>query len=371
MTVTYGFYDSSSGDRVYNALQMSSIFDGIIQDGIFGLIGQSFRVYEYSGMDVQVGTGRAWFEHTWTLNDSLYTISVPASDPVLDRIDIVYLEVNKNSGVRANKLDILTGTPASTPVPPTLTEGPTVFQYALAHIYVNAGVTAIYSTDITDKVGDTKTPFVESGLYQPLLDGSVETKHLAGLAVTSAKLASGAVIAGKISSGAVTAGNIASGAINNANQFASGVVNATALASNAVSNAKIANDAVDDNKVGVRVPQMHSRQGGDSQNWSVPGSTDYVPGVSVWMQGGVFPTTAIAPGTQDIFHIIFDNPFDYTPIVLISLTDGATSLGTGDYAVALIDNVGQSGIYIKVFNYDSILNSYNIHWLAIGPEYIP
>ena len=35
MSVTSGFYNGLSHDRKYNAVQMSSLFDGIINDGIF------------------------------------------------------------------------------------------------------------------------------------------------------------------------------------------------------------------------------------------------------------------------------------------------------------------------------------------------
>ena len=41
MAVTYGFYNSLNKDRVYNAEQMSSIFNGIITDGVFASIGGS------------------------------------------------------------------------------------------------------------------------------------------------------------------------------------------------------------------------------------------------------------------------------------------------------------------------------------------
>lgn len=70
MSVSYGFYNSMNGDRKYDATQMSSIFDGIINDGIYETIGDRFVVRTSGGMNVVVGTGRAWFNHTWTLNDS-------------------------------------------------------------------------------------------------------------------------------------------------------------------------------------------------------------------------------------------------------------------------------------------------------------
>lgn len=71
MSVTYGFYNSKNKDRRYDAIQMSSIFDGIIRDGILQHVGTAMMVKESTGMMVNVGIGRAWFNHTWTLNDAL------------------------------------------------------------------------------------------------------------------------------------------------------------------------------------------------------------------------------------------------------------------------------------------------------------
>ena len=44
MSVTSGFFNSLHGDRRYNAEQMSAIFDGIINDGVFANIGTAFSI---------------------------------------------------------------------------------------------------------------------------------------------------------------------------------------------------------------------------------------------------------------------------------------------------------------------------------------
>lgn len=49
MSVTYGFYNSIKGDRKYNALEMSSIFDGIIVDGVYMSIGDALNVKSSGG----------------------------------------------------------------------------------------------------------------------------------------------------------------------------------------------------------------------------------------------------------------------------------------------------------------------------------
>ena len=54
MSVTYGFYNSKNKDRRYDAIQMSSIFDGIIRDGILQHVGTAMMVKESTGMMVNV-----------------------------------------------------------------------------------------------------------------------------------------------------------------------------------------------------------------------------------------------------------------------------------------------------------------------------
>jgi len=160
MAVTYGFYDSLTGDRKYNALQMSRIFEGIITDGVLQSVGIGMAVTANSGMTVNVGSGRAWFNNTWTLNDTTLILTVDAAEVALNRIDRVIVEVNSDLGVRANAIKMLKGTPASSPVAPTLANSSTLHQYALADIYVGVGVTTINSGNITNKIGTAGTPYV-------------------------------------------------------------------------------------------------------------------------------------------------------------------------------------------------------------------
>jgi len=165
MTLKYGFYDSLSGDRVYNAGDVSSIFDGIIVDGIFASEGGQFVVSAItSQMNVSVASGRAWFNSTWTSSDAATILAVDTAEAVLNRIDIVALEIDKTTAGRINSLKIIKGTPASSPTPPTLSSSGNIYQYALAHIYVGAGVTAITQANITNYVGSASTPFVVGAL---------------------------------------------------------------------------------------------------------------------------------------------------------------------------------------------------------------
>lgn len=166
MAVTYGFYNSLNKDRMYNAQQMSAIFDGIITDGVFGAIGDKLMPVAGTGMQVIVKTGKCWFNSTWTLNDAQLPLDVEAADVSLTRIDAVVVEINSAVGTRANSIKVIKGTPSANPAKPALSATETLHQYALGYITVAAGVTAITAANIEVNVGKTTCPFITSVLQQ-------------------------------------------------------------------------------------------------------------------------------------------------------------------------------------------------------------
>lgn len=160
MAVTYGFYNSLDGDRKYGAIDFSRIFNGIIRDGVFMSVGDKLMVTETEGMDISVGIGRAWFDGTWTMNDAILPLTIDESDIVLNRIDAVVLETNKDDSVRANSIKIVKGTLATTPVRPTMIRSELVNQYPLAFVFVEKLTEEITQANITNMVGKSETPFV-------------------------------------------------------------------------------------------------------------------------------------------------------------------------------------------------------------------
>ena len=159
--ITSGFYNSLAGDRKYNSVQISRLFEGIINDGVFASIGESLMVVTSSGMTVNVGTGRAWFNNTWTDNDADIPLTLDAAEAILNRIDAIVLEVGSASDVRTNTIKIVKGTPGSVPVAPTMIQTTGKYQYPLATIYVGAGVTSIVAGNITSKINTPACPFVK------------------------------------------------------------------------------------------------------------------------------------------------------------------------------------------------------------------
>ena len=160
MSFTSGFFNSVDHDRLYDATDISRLFDGLIRDGIFASIGDCFVVKQSNQMNVTVGTGRAWFNHTWSYNDALYPVTIPPSEILMDRIDAIVLEINSVESVRANSIKLIKGTPASTPTKPALTNTKEVHQYPLAYVKVGKEVTSIRQADIENCVGTSVCPFV-------------------------------------------------------------------------------------------------------------------------------------------------------------------------------------------------------------------
>jgi hypothetical protein len=161
VALTFGFYNSINHDRKYDAIQVGQIFDGIIHDGVYETYKNAMIVKE-SSQDNQViiQPGRAWFDHTWSYNDSDYAMNMPAPESFLDRIDAVVLDVNSNSNYRMNSFVVVNGTPSASPARPVLIREAGHNQYPLCYVYRHGGQNHIYQADITNTVGTSACPFV-------------------------------------------------------------------------------------------------------------------------------------------------------------------------------------------------------------------
>lgn len=165
MSVTSGFFNSLNGDRRYNAEQMSAIFDGIINDGIFANIGTAFFVKADVGNTVIIGIGRAWFNSAWIYNDSLLPLTASISEILLDRIDAVVIEIDHSDAIRNGTIKIIKGTPSSSPKRPTMVRNVSKNQYPLAFIYRKANSSSIIQADITNMIGTSSAPYI-TGILQ-------------------------------------------------------------------------------------------------------------------------------------------------------------------------------------------------------------
>lgn len=160
MSVTSGFFNSIDHDRLYDADQMGQFFDGLIKDGVYLNYGDAFRVEAGpEDMGITVKTGRAWFMHTWTLNDTDLKFTVGDASLAYDRVDAVVIDVNKTRTVRENTIKYIAGTPNG-PSRPVLIDDEDHKQYAIAYITVAKGVKKITQSAIEYVVGGEGAPFV-------------------------------------------------------------------------------------------------------------------------------------------------------------------------------------------------------------------
>lgn len=170
MSVTSGFFNSVNGDRRYNAEQMSAIFDGVINDGVFANVGNTFTVKAESGNKITVDSGRAWFNGKWLYNDAILPLTADVSEVVLDRIDAVVIEIDRNESARSGDIKIIKGTPASDPQRPTMSNSNDIYQYPLAYINRKASSTDITQADITNMVGTSDCPYITAILQVTDID---------------------------------------------------------------------------------------------------------------------------------------------------------------------------------------------------------
>lgn len=174
MALTYGFFNSLNGDRKYNALQLSSIFEGIITQGIFRGVDDAFNVVASTpaaDMYVNVGKGRAWFEYIWVKNTELLPLQVAAAHASWARKDIVVLEVDTRDAYREASFKIIQGTASSSPVDPEVILTGDHIQHPIARINVAAGATSITQGNIQSLIGvqgDLQSPYIT------ILDASAE-----------------------------------------------------------------------------------------------------------------------------------------------------------------------------------------------------
>lgn len=169
MAIKSGFFNSFNHDRRYNADDFGRIFDGLIRDGIYMGFGDAFRVspFDSESMKINVGTGRAWFNHTWMVNESPIILDIDQSEIAMKRIDSVVIEINKTTEIRANRILIIKGAPSATPTPPVIEQTSNIKRYVLANIKLNENVTKITTSDIENMIGKDNTPYV-TGLIQTI-----------------------------------------------------------------------------------------------------------------------------------------------------------------------------------------------------------
>ena len=152
MAFTSGFFNSVNGDRTYDALQMSQIFDGLIKDGIIKnwLDGLKVSFQIPSANSVVIGTGRAWFDHVWVNNDTPLQVDLSPAPKTYPRYDVVALKIDQTG--RMAGIEVFEGGSSATPAVPTVTSTATLKYYPLANVRRRVDA-YVLSSDIVDRRG--------------------------------------------------------------------------------------------------------------------------------------------------------------------------------------------------------------------------
>ena len=143
-----GFFNSSDGDRVYDATDFAAYFRYLVSNGVFYASATNLQATPGNGLAVSVAAGRAWingyrYENTDDLNLPLTTAN--GSNPRIDRIVVRLSQVSRNI-----QLAVVDGTPAATPSAPALTRTSDVYELGIADVLIPAAATSIATNNITD-----------------------------------------------------------------------------------------------------------------------------------------------------------------------------------------------------------------------------
>lgn len=163
-----GFFNSINGDRLYDADQMSRIFEGLITDGVYESVGDKLAVQPNNAMTIQIGTGRGWFNKRWVENSTPYTITLEASDVVLSRYAAICIRVDTSESGRTAQPYVKYSEYASAPNKPTMVRTETLNEYCLAYVYIKAGATEIKASNIEDTRGNNNLCGWVTGLIEQL-----------------------------------------------------------------------------------------------------------------------------------------------------------------------------------------------------------
>lgn len=303
---------------------------------------------------VSVNTGVAMvYGHYYENNAAL---NVTVSTPAATTAGRIVLEADWTAQtVRAKSVQSASGVTT----PPTLVQSAgTTWQISLATYLITSGG-VITLTD------DRSYCHFSTVVNQSMIDndsvGNAQLRNSAALSVIGRSANSvgdpGDMVAGSDGFVLRRAGTV----------LAFGQVATSGITDLAVTGAKLGPDSVDDTKAGNRIIQFYRRQGGDSTDWNVAGSTTYTPGL-VRMQAGVRNFTLSGGSPSENENIIFPVSFGGRPIVIVSM--GVDDSNTNRSTVSILTTT-VTGATITIYRPDNtnlVAGDVTIHWWAIGSE---
>ena len=186
MGFSYGFFNAKNLDRVYTAEDFTSYLSSLICNGIQDTYGQCFSVTANSNLSVSIGTGKAWINGHYFINDTKYTLDLSQYvDESLTRFVAIGISCDVSDAVRMCKLEVKAGTAATTPSVPILENTDTKTYLTLAVVRLEGGITEITKQHITDYREDSSV----CGYCKCILGKCKVSEILSSLSQYNAKVA--------------------------------------------------------------------------------------------------------------------------------------------------------------------------------------
>ncbi|MCI5873447.1 MAG: hypothetical protein PUJ55_05720 [Clostridiales bacterium] len=143
-------------DRAITSAPLRKLYKQLFSDGVMPNPSTNMQVSAGDGMNVIVSPGFAMCNGCLKLEEAQRTLAVQASSATYDRIDTVVLRLNDNDSERICDFYILEGTPATSPVRPTLTRTESIWEIGLADLFIAKNSTVISNQRITDTRYETE-----------------------------------------------------------------------------------------------------------------------------------------------------------------------------------------------------------------------
>ena len=149
-------------DRKYSSEDISTWLKGIVSDGVLSNPSNNLKVISKGRLNIAVQAGEGWISGHKIVNTSEIPFTLEAASISLPRIDRVVFALNYTD--RAMQVYVKKGTPASSPVAPTLSKTATLIELGLADILIPANATIINDGNITDLRLNTELCGIVHGL---------------------------------------------------------------------------------------------------------------------------------------------------------------------------------------------------------------
>ena len=148
-----GFFNSTGGDRMYDASDFAGYFSKLVSNGIFYTNADNLRVTPGGGLSVNIFAGSAWINGYAYENTEELSLTLAAADGVNPRVDRAV--IRWDAVERQISAAVLTGTAEASPIAPSLTRSDNIYELALADIAVAAGAVSLAAGEIIDWRLDT------------------------------------------------------------------------------------------------------------------------------------------------------------------------------------------------------------------------